>query len=72
MLNSSLSDVARAADGKVTGKVGSKNFRFDHLIAATGYRILSFMGLGGLLLGTSVLYGKLSPRLLANPLLAVE
>jgi uncharacterized membrane protein len=30
-----------------------------------GYRILSFMGLGLLLLGTSVLYGKLSPRLLA-------
>jgi hypothetical protein len=29
-----------------------------------GYRILSFMGLGLLLLGTSVLYGKLSPRLL--------
>src|SRR5688572_7143955 len=38
-LNSSLSDVARSADGKVTGRVGSKNFRFDHLIAATGYRI---------------------------------
>ena len=35
--------------------------------AATGYRILSFMGLGGLLLGTSVLYGKLSPRLLSAP-----
>ena len=30
----------------------------------TGYRILSFMGLGALLLGTSVLYGKFSPRLL--------
>ncbi len=29
-----------------------------------GYRILSFVGLGLLLLGTSVLYGKLSPRLL--------
>jgi uncharacterized membrane protein len=29
-----------------------------------GYRILSFLGLGLLLLGTSVLYGKLSPRLL--------
>jgi cation diffusion facilitator CzcD-associated flavoprotein CzcO len=38
-LNSSLSDVARAGDGQVTGKVGSKRFRFDHLIAATGYRI---------------------------------
>jgi hypothetical protein len=32
---------------------------------STGYRVLSFMGLGLLLLGTSVLYGKLSPRLLA-------
>ncbi|HTL29714.1 MAG TPA: DUF2339 domain-containing protein, partial [Tepidisphaeraceae bacterium] len=31
---------------------------------STGYRVLSFMGLGVLLLGTSVLYGKLSPRLL--------
>jgi len=29
-----------------------------------GYRILSFLGLGALLLGTSVLYGKLGPRLL--------
>ena len=29
-----------------------------------GYRILSFMGLGALMLGTSVLYGKLGPRLL--------
>jgi uncharacterized membrane protein len=31
---------------------------------ADGYRVLSFMGLGALLLGTSVLYGKLSPKLL--------
>jgi uncharacterized membrane protein len=31
-----------------------------------GYRILSFMGLGLLLLGTSVLYGKVSPLLLAE------
>jgi uncharacterized membrane protein len=31
---------------------------------STGYRILSFMGLGVLLLGTSVLYGKVSPLLL--------
>ncbi len=30
----------------------------------TGYRVLSFMALGLLLMGTSVLYGKLSPRLL--------
>jgi uncharacterized membrane protein len=29
-----------------------------------GYRILSFIGLGALLMGTSVLYGKLGPRLL--------
>ncbi len=34
---------------------------------ATGWRIVSFMGLGVLLLGTSVLYGKLSPRLLGPP-----
>jgi uncharacterized membrane protein len=33
---------------------------------STGYRILSFIGLGGLLLGTSVLYGKVSPRLLPS------
>jgi uncharacterized membrane protein len=32
----------------------------------TGYRILSFMGLGALLLGTSVLYGKFGPLLLAQ------
>jgi hypothetical protein len=32
----------------------------------TGYRILSFMGLGALLLGTSVLYGKFGPRLLRD------
>jgi uncharacterized membrane protein len=31
-----------------------------------GYRIISFLGVGLLLLGTSVLYGKLSPRLLAG------
>ncbi|MEA2735071.1 MAG: hypothetical protein QOE14_1522, partial [Humisphaera sp.] len=34
--------------------------------AETGYRILSFMGLGALLLITSVLYGKLSPVLLRD------
>jgi uncharacterized membrane protein len=32
---------------------------------STGYRILSFLGVGLLMLGTSVLYGKLSPKLLA-------
>ena len=32
----------------------------------TGYRILSFMALGILLLGTSVLYGKVSPRVLGG------
>ena len=35
--------------------------------ARTGYRVLSFLGLGLLLLGTSVVYGKLSPRLLREP-----
>jgi uncharacterized membrane protein len=34
--------------------------------AEAGYRILSFIALGLLLLGTSVLYGKLSPRLLGS------
>ena len=38
--------------------------------AQRGYRILSFMGLGGLLLATSVLYGKLSPVLLRERELA--
>jgi uncharacterized membrane protein len=32
--------------------------------AATGWRILSFIGLGALLLGTSVLYGRFGPKLL--------
>ena len=31
-----------------------------------GYRVLSFLGLGLLLLGTSVMYGKVSPRLLRH------
>ncbi len=38
-LNSSLSDVALAGNGRINGKVGSRRFRFDHLIAGTGYRI---------------------------------
>ena len=38
-LDSSLSDVAASGNGKVTGRVGNKRFRFDHLVAATGYRI---------------------------------
>ena len=38
-LNSSLSDLALAGNGKVTGRAGGRRFRFDHLIAATGYRI---------------------------------
>ena len=38
-LDSSLSDVAASGNGKVSGRVGNKRFRFDHLIAATGYRI---------------------------------
>ena len=32
----------------------------------TGYRVLSFLGLGLLMMGTSVLYGKLSPMLLRD------
>jgi uncharacterized membrane protein len=35
---------------------------------STGYRILSFIGLGVLLLGTSVVYGKVSPKLLPTDL----
>jgi cation diffusion facilitator CzcD-associated flavoprotein CzcO len=38
-LDSSLTDVAMAGNGKVTGRVGNKRFRFDHVVAATGYRI---------------------------------
>jgi cation diffusion facilitator CzcD-associated flavoprotein CzcO len=37
-LNASLADVA-AARSQVAAKVGNTGFRFDHLIAATGYRI---------------------------------
>jgi FAD-dependent urate hydroxylase len=38
-LNSSLSDVAVAGNGKVAAKVGATRLRFDHVIAGTGYRI---------------------------------
>jgi cation diffusion facilitator CzcD-associated flavoprotein CzcO len=38
-LNSSLSDVAVAGNGKIVAKVGGRTMRFDHLIAGTGYRI---------------------------------
>jgi cation diffusion facilitator CzcD-associated flavoprotein CzcO len=38
-LNSSLSEVALAGNGRVNGRVGNKRFRFDHVIAGTGYRI---------------------------------
>ncbi len=34
--------------------------------AGTGWRILSFVGLGLLLLGTSVLYGRFGPALLGE------
>ena len=37
---------------------------FDLSQVRFGYRILSFLGLGLLLLATSVLYGRLGPRLL--------
>ena len=39
---------------------------FDMSDVQTGYRVLSFLGLGLLLMGTSVLYGKLSPVLLGR------
>lgn len=35
--------------------------------AGTGWRILSFLGLGALLLGTSVLYGKFDKQLASRP-----
>jgi cation diffusion facilitator CzcD-associated flavoprotein CzcO len=38
-LNSSLVDVELASNGEVVGKVGRRRFRFDHVIAGTGYRI---------------------------------
>jgi FAD-dependent urate hydroxylase len=38
-LNTSLSDVALAGNGKVAAKGGRRTFRFDHVIAGTGYRI---------------------------------
>lgn len=38
-LNSSLSDVSMAANGQVGAKVGAATYRFDYLIAGTGYRI---------------------------------
>jgi cation diffusion facilitator CzcD-associated flavoprotein CzcO len=38
-LNSSLSDVELAGNGRVAGRVGNQRFRFDHVIAGTGYRI---------------------------------
>lgn len=39
----------------------------DLASAGTGWRILSFIGVGFFLLLTSVLYGKLSPKLLGKP-----
>ena len=38
-LNTSLSNVALAGNGKVVAKAGSRKMRFDYVIAATGYRI---------------------------------
>jgi hypothetical protein len=38
-LDTSLTDVALAGNGKVTAKAGRRTLRFDHVIAATGYRI---------------------------------
>ena len=39
----------------------------DLAAAPTGWRIVSFLAVGAVLLLTSVIYGKLSPRLLDNP-----
>ncbi|HEX6999438.1 MAG TPA: FAD-dependent oxidoreductase, partial [Gammaproteobacteria bacterium] len=38
-LDSSLSDVEPTGNGKVAARVGGRRFRFDHVIAGTGYRI---------------------------------
>jgi len=38
-LDSSLSDLAVDSNGQVTGRTSSRSFRFDYLIAGTGYRI---------------------------------
>jgi len=38
-LDSSLADLAPAGNGQVSGRTASRSFRFDYLIAATGYRI---------------------------------
>src|SRR5690606_12796581 len=38
-LDSSLADLAPAGHGQVSGRTASRSFRFDYLIAATGYRI---------------------------------
>ena len=38
-LESSLADLAVAGNGQVSGRTDSRSFRFDYLIAATGYRI---------------------------------
>ena len=38
-LDSSLSDLAVTGNGQVDGRAGSRSFRVDYLVAATGYRI---------------------------------
>lgn len=38
-LNTSVADVAMAGNGQVSARAGQAMMRFDHLIAATGYRI---------------------------------
>ncbi len=38
-LNTSLADVAMSGNGQVSARAGRTAMRFDHLIAATGYRI---------------------------------
>ena len=58
---------ARYAGLALFGIVLLKVVFLDLAGAGQGWRILSFLALGGLLLATSVLYGKLAPLLLSEP-----
>ncbi len=60
------SSVLRYAGLGLLGITLMKIVFVDLADAGTGWRILSFLGVGTILLATSVLYGKLSPRLLGR------
>lgn len=60
------SKVLRMAGLALLGLTLCKIVFIDLSDAGTGWRILSFIGLGSILLGTSVVYGKLSPVLLGE------